>query len=157
MACGAMFESVEALIRRRNRVRADGVFPPFQLQVLESDYLDVSKTEPTSSGYIIQGVEFDRVGRRVGYWLYGQHPGDPVNTGVRGGLGLQSAFVPADQIIHLYEPTRPGQVRGVPELSAVMMAMRDLDDWEDSEIIRKKTESCLAAIVRGPAGENRPF
>jgi capsid protein len=34
-----------------------------------------------------------------------------------------------------------------------MLAMRDLDDWEDAEIVRKKTEACLAAVAVDPNGE----
>ncbi len=157
LVCGSEWERGEVLIRKRPRPRTDGVWPPFQIQVLEADYLDTDKTQSTDTGYIIHGVEFDRVGRRTGYWLYGQHPGDVVTTGVRRGLGLQSAFVSASEVIHVYQATRPGQVRGVPRSSAVLMRMRDLDNWEDYELIRKQTEACLAGVVTSPEAEGFQF
>jgi lambda family phage portal protein len=147
-----VFESGECLVRFRRRDPRDGINPPLQLQVLEPDYLDMDKTQQIDGGYIIQGVQFDLIGRRVGYWLFGQHPGEVVLTGVRGG-SLQSAFVPASEVLHIYEPTRPGQVRGVPRLAPVMLAMRDMDDWHDAEIVRKKTEACLAGFITSPDGE----
>jgi lambda family phage portal protein len=85
-----VFESGECLVRFRQRRESDGLTVPLQLQALEPDYLDHTKTQKTETGYIIQGVEFDLVGRRVFYWLYGQHPGDVVQTGVHGGASLQS-------------------------------------------------------------------
>lgn len=153
MVAGSVFESGECLVRFRRRSASDGVTPPLQIQVLESDWLDLDKTQSTDTGYIIQGVEFNQIGQRVAYWLYAQHPGEVLSTGVRGGLSLKSARVPASEVLHIYDPTRPGQVRGVPKLSSVMLAMRDLDDWLDAEIVRKKTEACLAAFVTSPEGE----
>lgn len=153
LVAGTVFESGECLVRIRSRSTKDGIMPPFQLQVLEPDWIDSSKQSQTDTGYIIQGVQFNKFGRREGYWLFGQHPGEVITTGVRNGLSMVSSFVPASEVLHIYEPTRPGQVRGVPRLAPVMLAMRDLDDWLDAEIVRKKTEACLAAFVTSPEGE----
>jgi len=60
--------------------------------------------------------------------------------------------VPADQILHTYRVLRPGQVRGVPWLAPVMMAIRDLDDYCDAERVRKKVEACVTAFVTQPEG-----
>ncbi len=157
MVCGLEWERGEALLRLRLRRPEDGIWPPLQVQVLEGDYLDMSKTMETPPGYVIHGVEFNQWGRRIGYWLFGQHPGDVVNTGVRMGMGLSSAFVPASEIIHIYQQGSRPSVRGVPRLAAVMLRMRDLDDWEDCELVRKKTEAALAAFVSSPEGEAFTF
>jgi capsid protein len=66
--------------------------------------------------------------------------------------GILSQPVPAAQAMHTYCILRPGQVRGVPWLAPVMLAMRDLDDYRDAERMRKKTEACLAGIVTRPEG-----
>jgi lambda family phage portal protein len=152
-----VFESGECLVRFRQRRSDDGFKIPVQLQVLEPDYLDHTKTQKTDTGYIIQGVEFDLVGRRTYYWLYGQHPGDVVQTGVRGGLGaLQSVRVPASEVLHIYRKDRPGQVRGVPWLAPVIITLRDLDEYEEAELVRKKIEACFAAFVTQPQGPDGP-
>jgi lambda family phage portal protein len=151
-----VFESGECLVRFRQRRSADGFKIPIQLQVLEPDYLDHTKTQKTETGYIIQGVEFDLVGRRVYYWLFGQHPGDVVQTGVRGGLSFQSARVPASEVLHIYRKDRPGQIRGVPWLAPVVITLRDLDEYEEAELVRKKIEACFAAFVTQPQGPEGP-
>lgn len=62
------FISGECLIRQRIRRADDGLNVPIQFQLLEGDFLDQLKTFPTASGgVIINGVEFDSIGRRVQY------------------------------------------------------------------------------------------
>lgn len=147
-----MAESGESIIRFRPRLPEQNLRIPLQLQVLESDFLDHARTMGTVNGHILQGVEFDLFGRRVAYWLYTYHPGGVLILNPRGGIVSQP--VPADQILHIYRMLRPGQVRGVPWLSPVMMALRDLDDYADAERVRKKIEACLAGIVT--QAENDP-
>jgi len=65
----------ECIVRFRQRRPGDGIDVPFQLQVLEPDYLDHNKTLSLDTGTIIEGVQFDKIGRRVAYWMFGNHPG----------------------------------------------------------------------------------
>ncbi len=140
----ARFESGEVLIRLRWRRPDDGLAVPLQLQVLEADYLDSLKNESLKNGgWILNGIEFDALGQRVAYWLFGSHPGDSAPI-------LKSLFslrVPAEDVLHYYRKTRPGQVRGVPDLHPVLLKMRDLDDYQEAELVRKGIEACFAAFV----------
>jgi len=147
-------ESGEGLARLRYLRAEDNMRVPLQLQLLESDFLDSNKTlQLNNSGWIIQGVEFDPIGRRRAYWLFPWHPGS-VFLGLFRGIVSQA--VPADQVLHNYRILRPGQVRGVPWLAPVMMALRDLDDYRDAERVRKKIEACVAAFVTQPEAEAGP-
>jgi lambda family phage portal protein len=140
-------ESGECLVRFRYRLPSDGLIVPLQLQVLEPDYLDSLKTETLKSGGWIQnGIEYDPLGRRAAYWLYTQHPGElsPILN------NLISKRVLAEDILHIYRKTRPGQARGVPRLAPVMLKMRDLDDYEEAELVRKGVEACYAAFITSP-------
>lgn len=140
-----VFESGECLVRRRQRLPKDGLLIPMQLQVLEPDFLDLSKTERLKSGWVIQGVEFDLIGQRVAYWLFSEHPGDVLTAGYGGSS--QSHRVEARDIRHIYRKLRPGQVRGVPWLAPVVMKLRDIDEYEEAELVRKKVEACFVAFV----------
>lgn len=141
----AVVESGECLVRFRPRRPEDGIEPPLQLQVLEPDFLDESKNGQTDTGYVISGIQYDLVGRRVGYWLYSWHPGERMP----GTAMPTSSFVPASHVLHIYRKDRPGQERGVPWLAPVIMRLRDLDDYEEAELVRKKIEACFAAFVVG--------
>lgn len=152
----AVAESGECLIRRRWRQRSEGLAVPFQLQVIEPDHLDVYKDGIISTGIIVQGVEFDQIGRRVAYWLYKDHPGS--RTGY--ALGGESRRVPASEIIHVYRADRPGQVRGVPWVAPAIVRLRDLADYEDAQLLRQKLAACFTAFVYDSefgAGDEQPI
>lgn len=131
----------EVLIRRRIRRSMDGLTVPIQYQIIEADYLDTGRDVVMGDGRrIVQGVEFDAIGRRRGYWLFRDHPGGARFVG-------DSSFVPADQIIHLYRQDRPGQVRGIPWLAPVMLKLADLADYEDAQLVRQKIAACFVGFV----------
>jgi len=139
-------ESGGCFIRKRPRRLSDGLAVPLQLQTLESDFCDLWKNYPTESGgHTTMGVEFDAVGRRTGYWLYRQHPGEtmptlPVPT-------YSSLFVEAERCAYLTFPERPGQVHGIPWVTPVMRTLWDLASYEAAERVRKRTEACVTAFV----------
>jgi lambda family phage portal protein len=135
----------EVLLRLRPRRPSDGLPVPLQIQLLEIDWLDSSKNGTINGNSIINGVEYDAVGRVAYYWLFDQHPGELVGI-LRKGASRQ---VPASRIIHLYRPSRPGQGRGFSRLSSVISRVRDLQLYEDSEISRKNLESRLGVIASG--------
>jgi lambda family phage portal protein len=143
-------ESGECIIRRRRRRMSDGLPLPFQLQVLEPDFLDSNRDGPEEGqNYSIQGVQFDALGRVMGYWLYDQHPG---STNVRSAPHFRSNFVPAEDVAHVFRTDRAGQVRGVPWLAPVLLRLRDLADYEDAQLIRQKIAACFAAFVTDVEG-----
>jgi lambda family phage portal protein len=138
-------ESGECLVRFRIRRADDGLTVPLQLQVLEPDHLDLHKNERFTNGTYIQGgIQFDSIGRRQGYWLFPEHPGE--HSTVRS-LRLDSVFVPASEVIHYFKRDRPSQIRGYPDLAVIMLRLRDIDDYEDAEIVRKKLEACFSVFV----------
>lgn len=143
-------ESGEGIVRYRPRLPQANLRVPLQLQLLEADFLDQTRTMGLVNGHVMQGVQFDDMGRRVAYWLFSYHPGGVLILNPRGGIISQP--VPADQILHSYRQLRPGQVRGIPWLAPSMMAFRDLDDYRDAEGVRKKIEACVAAFVTQQEG-----
>jgi lambda family phage portal protein len=147
----AMAESGECLVRIRERRIEDGLPVPLQLQVLEPDHLDAGKTgDLAGGGFVVQGVEFDPLGRRRAYWMFPVHPGE-VAMFRRAALTSQPA--PASSVLHLFDRLRPGQVRGAPWFAPVILKLRDLDEYDDAELVRKKIEACFAAFVIGADDE----
>jgi lambda family phage portal protein len=150
LAMQTIVTSGEVLIRRRRRLPDDGLAIPLQLQVLEPDFIDTGKDGLIGAlgGPIIQGVEFDRLGRRVAYWLFDEHPGSGQM------IGAASRRIPAEGILHIFELDRPGQVRGVPWFASVDLRLHDLDEYEDATLMKQKIASCLAAFVTDVDGDN---
>lgn len=149
-------ESGEALLRFvPAEMSRSGRRVPLQVRVLEPDYLDTSRDGRTAAGdggWIRHGIEYDPTGEAVGYWLYREHPGDRSFGSLIRPSGLESERVPADDVLHVFRRLRPGQTRGVTDFAPVMLRLRDLDDYDDAEVMRKKVEACLAAFVTSPEG-----
>lgn len=131
----------EVVIRRRWRRQDDGLTIPLQLQVLEADFIDLSKDgfKGASGGEVIQGVEFDAIGRPSAYWLFDRHPGS--------GKASTSYRVPATEIIHVFRDERAGQVHAAPWLAPVVLNLKEFDEFEDAILLKKKIEACFAAFV----------
>ncbi|HAT48868.1 MAG: phage portal protein [Nitrospirae bacterium] len=139
----SMVESGECLLQMINRPTSFGLAVPLQLRVLECDHLDISRDRNLpDGGFIQQGIEFDAYGSRVAYWLYPQHPGASNIT-----AKTVSIRVPASDVVHLFDRMRPGQNRGVTWFAPALLRMRDLDDYDEAELMRKKIEACFVGFV----------
>lgn len=146
-------ESGEVLVRRRFRRPEDGLPIPMQLQVLEPDFLDTTKDSITTNvggARIIHGVEFDAIGKRIAYWLYPEHPGSafPSPASVR---------VSADNVLHVFKSSRPGQVRGPSWFAPVLLRFKDFDEFEDATLMKQKIAACLAVITSDVDGSAPPL
>lgn len=148
------FSSGEVLFRRRWRRLSDGFAVPMQIQVLEPDFLDESRTGAVGNGgnVCILGKEYDALGTCVAYWLFPEHPGEFASSRLRS---FESQRVPADDVIHYFAKDRPSAVRGVSELAVSLMRYRDTADWNDAEQVRKKMEACVMAIVTSSNGDKQ--
>ncbi len=153
LAARALFEAGECFIRFRARRPEDGLTTPLQIQMLESEMLPYWDNRFAPNGnYIMNGVEFDFRGRRVAYWFFVQHPGDgPIEP---DGITTEQVRVPADQVLHIFRPTRPGQVRGVPLVTPGLVKLYFLDQYDDAELDRKKIAAMYAGFVTSPAPED---
>jgi lambda family phage portal protein len=140
----SVVESGEVLIRRRLRRPEDGLAIPMQLEVLEADYIDTGKDGflGIEGGPVIQGVEFDAIGRRVAYWLYEQHPGSSGPF-----VSATSRRVSASGILHVYDQDRPGQMRGPSWFAPIDVRLHDFDEFEDATHMKQKIAACMAAFV----------
>ncbi|MGY8904428.1 MAG: phage portal protein [Burkholderiales bacterium] len=148
MACRAMLEGGEALIRLRYRRPDDVLSVALQIQVLEPEHLPVQMNITAENGNLIRaGIEFDRLGRRVAYHLYRSHPEDGLLAPMSGDGGLSTVRVDAAEIIHLFRPLRPGQIRGEPWLARALVKLNELDQYDDAELVRKKTAAMFAGFV----------
>jgi lambda family phage portal protein len=149
------YESGEVLVRLWDRRPEDELAVPLQIQILEADYIDDSKTlQIGPGGWVIQGVQFDPIGRITGYWLFNNHPGEVTQTSLRATYS--SKLVPAEYILHHAEVDRPGDVRAVTRFAAVIAKLRDLDECADAEIMRRKIEACMVGMVTQAEGIEGP-
>lgn len=152
LAAVSVITSGEVFVRLRWRRPQDGLTIPFQLQMLESDMcprIDVPLLDNGNS--IRSGVELDQLGRRVAAWFYRTHPGDGY---VNGGVSLTDlSRVPVEELIHVFRPRRPGQLRGVTEFSSVLLKLRDWADMDDAVLLRQKLANLFTGFLEEAASQ----
>ncbi|CAA7615721.1 phage portal protein [Magnetospirillum sp. UT-4] len=147
-AAREVFIAGEVFFRLRPRRPEDGLTVPLQLQMLPSEMLPLTRTEILPGGNVIrQGIEFDRIGRRVAYHFLRRHPGDCTDPGLVG----ETVRVPATEIIHVIDPVESGQLRGVSRLAPAIVKLFLLDQYDDAELERKKIAAMYAMFVTSPA------
>lgn len=110
-----------------------------RLQLLEPDYVD--ETYTVANAGIRYGIQFDSQGQPIKYIFYKSHPAESTQ-----GMPDRVA-IPAAQVIHLYKPVRPGQRRGRPWLTSVLLPIHELAQYNDAELVRKKTAAMFGGFL----------
>lgn len=146
-----LMQSGEAIVRIVPGSLKDNASVPLQLQVLEPDFLTDDFNKALDNGNkLYMGIELNARGNRVAYHLYGSHPGEAT------AINSKTIRVLAQDILHIYRIDRPGQLRGVPWISSVLLKLRELDQYEDAELVRKKTAALFAGFITEPAPDFNP-
>lgn len=151
LAFRCVVEAGEVLVRLRVPANR-GLRVPFQVEILEPDHLPV--LAGMTGGYkgvadgneVRYGIEFDPDGARVAYHLYKEHPDE---TYFHLGGGFQTVRIPADQILHVFRPLRPKQMRGTPWLTRMITKLRLIESYTDAELQRKELAACITGFIIG--------
>ena len=147
-AAREVFIAGEVFLRFRPRRPEDGLIVPLQLQMIPSEMLPLTRTEQVPGGNTIrQGIEFDRIGRRVAYHFLKRHPGDLTDPGFAG----ETVRVPASEVIHVIDPVDAGQLRGISRFAPGIVKLFLLDQYDDAELDRKKVAAMHALFITTPA------
>ncbi|GMV98191.1 MAG: hypothetical protein AMXMBFR83_25430 [Phycisphaerae bacterium] len=107
-------------------IEADRVFTPTVKLALEN---------------VVDGIEFDQDGNPVLYYVSRQHPGD---AGIHVG---QFDRVEAEAMIHWFRPDRPGQHRGVPEITPALPLFAQLRRYTLAVLGAAETAADFAAVL----------
>jgi lambda family phage portal protein len=120
----------------------------FSLRLLEVERLPVQHSIDLKNGHLVQmGVEVDGNNRAVAYWL---------NLGLLGTAyagNTKLTRIDADQVIHVYKPYRPEQVRGMPSMHAVIAGLKMLDGYEEAAIVAARTGAAKMGFFTNPDGD----
>lgn len=146
LALREIFQAGEVLSRFRARRPEDGLFIPLQLQLLEPEHLSFTNFGRNRNNPIRAGIEFTPFGKRAAYHLYAEHPG--LGGFALSGNPMDVRRVPAEQVLHCFQPLRVGQLRGQPWLAPVMVTLHELDKFCDAVLIRQATANFFVGWQR---------
>ena len=148
----AMLEGGECFVRLRPRRLEDGLSVPLQLQILESEYVPLSYNETLPNGNEVKaGIEFNKLGKRVAYYMHRQHPAEFAFDSTK------LVRVPAENVLHVFEALRPGQLRGQPLLTQVLVRLYHLDKFDDATLLRQEIANLFTGFIKKPSPEQDPI
>ncbi len=141
----------EAIIIRE---MVDESWRPYSLafNVIESDRMD-TPSDKRSDRSIRRGVEIGSRGEPLAYWICKTHPGDVTYTKRHPEAKEYVRFPvrnPYGQlnVLHLYWVKRPGQTRGEPFFSPVLLRFRDLADYMEAELVSARVAACFSVFIK---------
>ena len=103
-----------------------------------------------SDPLMTDGIVLDDFGNVIAYTLLKQHPGD------HSAGGADYDTIPARNMIHLFRADRPGQIRGVPEITASLRLFGHLRDYTFSVLAAARTAADLAALLETQSAVDDP-
>ncbi len=135
------------------------------LRVLEADRVSTpdsvegeSESEETDSGgRIVDGVEIDKEGSVVRYYICNRHPllentTQSVEWTSIDAYGKDTGY---PNILHIMTVERPEQRRGIPFVAAQIEQIKQLDRYLTSELAANVVSSMLAAFVVSDADDGK--
>lgn len=129
------------ILKTRGRDQEGGPARP-RIQLIEAHRVATPSNMTAQEGKkIIDGIEVDSRGRPVAYWM-------------RDGFDDETfRRIPAQFVIHIFEPDRPGQYRGLPATYPILNALHDLSDLEILEMLAAKDAAEKSTIYETASGE----
>jgi lambda family phage portal protein len=115
--------------------------PVLKIQLLSDEFLATQKDNGVDIG---GGIQYDGEGRRLGYWLYDKIPPRALNP--------VPYFVPADRVVHLFTPMKPGFERGISWLAPALVPLFELQGFMEASLVRARTGSLFCGFVRSADG-----
>jgi lambda family phage portal protein len=151
------FLAGECFVRFRVRPPQAGLVP-LHLQLLPSEQLPahrltvIPEGQENAGGHIRLGIEFDREERerRIAYWFLTANPTDQTMSFTDLYQLGRLMRVPADEVLHVFDPVEAGQLRGLTGYAAAMVKLFQLDAYDDSELERQKQQSRYATFIESP-------
>jgi lambda family phage portal protein len=152
-AMGQVFEAGEVFIRK-HPTRVGDSMVPLALELIESERLGDPLVEPgaiVENAEVRMGVEVDKFGRPIAYWIRERHPGD---IRVRVGSTDRYERVPASEIFHLHIVDRWPQTRGEPWMHTALRKLDDMNEATASELAAVRASSAYFATIQTPESVN---
>jgi capsid protein len=112
------------------------------LRLIEADQVTTPWSGATQNQDEIDGIEYDRFGNPSLYYVLRQHPGN----------AMYRTFLEYDEILpslvlHWFKPERPGQSRGIPEITPALPLFAQLRRYTLAVLAAAETAADFAAVL----------
>lgn len=118
---------------------------PVQLDVRLIEADQVASPYGVQDDDDVDGIVFDKWGNPAAYRVLRRHPGATGWSAV--ATPLESDLIPASVVMHYFRPDRPGQCRGVPDITPALPLFAQLRRYTLAVIAAAETAADFAAVI----------
>lgn len=148
LAFRSFLESGDAFVLTPVIARA-GRAARLALQLIEADRV-CNPNRAADTATLIDGVEiYPTTGESLAYHVARQHPGaygTGNNTWDR--VAARGSSTGRRNVLHIFKPLRPGQVRGVPWVAPILEPLKQLGRWSDAELNAAVVSGIMATFIK---------
>lgn len=128
----------------RSRVGRTGV--ELGLHLVEADQIETPTLYMTKPDQV-SGIEFDSYGNPTHYHLLDHHPG------ALGAMLDASSYKPvsADLVLHYFDRKRPGDARGIPEITSALDLFAQRRRWRGATLEAAEQIANIAGVLQTDA------
>lgn len=152
--CGVEWVAGECFATFRDSKRLDRMGLPvtLDLRLIEPDQVADPFYAYLTKRAGDDGIECDADGEVVAYRILKAHPGD----NRLGWGGYEADRVPAENVVHWFQPERPGQLRGVTRLQPALPIFAQLRRFSSATLTAAEVAAMLAGVLQLPPDMSAP-
>lgn len=125
-----------------------------------SPYVAYGKN-PNNDNEIFSGVEINKNGKTVAYWICNQYP-NAQNVGEFKPLEWKrieayGRYTGLANVLHMFDAERAEQRRGVPVLAPVIETLKQLTRYTEAELMAAVISGMYTVFIRSEAPTEMPF
>ncbi|TRZ97675.1 MAG: phage portal protein [Deltaproteobacteria bacterium] len=128
----------------------------FSLQLIEPDWIDEKLNYELPGGSVVRmGIEVDRWRRPVAYYLSTRNH----TLDVYGNIFASAPHerIPADDMIHMFDPERADQTRGISWMAPAMLGMHNLKGYIEAAIVNARSGANKLGFFRNAANTSGEY
>ena len=132
------------------RLARNGKPARLALQLVEADRV-CNPVGNADSASLIEGVELDpSTNEAIAVHVARHHPGGTLygqSANVWDRITVRGSSTGRRNVLHIFKPLRPGQVRGVPWIAPIIEPLKQLGRWSDAELNAAVVSGLMATFV----------
>jgi lambda family phage portal protein len=121
-----------------------------RVRLIEADYIS-NPNGQANNDKIIEGIELDEYGRPLAVHISKKHPNSKIrSTSANEWQRVDILKNGRRNVIHLMDPDRVSQLRGVPWIAPVIEKLKQLDRYSDAELTASVVSAMFTIFIKQP-------
>jgi len=142
-----------AILTSNPTIEASGSPVTLDLKLIEPDQV-TSPLGRLPGPREVDGIILDDAGNPVEYQVLRRHPGDGAFWTIPSDDPSRFDVLPAASVVHYFRPDRPGQMRGIPDITPALPLFAQLRRFTLAVIAAAETAADFAAVLYTEAPAN---